>query len=306
VRWIRGGRPRGALGRGASGSLRLARAALAGLLALLGSAPASAQGLVGLDAVHGFEPEDVLFDGSRYDELRAEIAALGMTPVPIASFDATSLAGLELLLIKIAYPAQADEDDFSPDDAAAIQAFVAAGGRLVALADAGFQSDVTGLNRVLEPYQMGFSTSLLFLNTELVLTKADLNPHPIRRLLASFGMLGFREILFPAGSEAFDFTATTSIDVIALNQAGGRKVMALGDSSLWKDDDDGPTAGASITIETQSNRLLLQNSLRWLTGLPVGPPVPMPALSPPSLWPAGLLVAAAGAWRLRRRAPRRG
>lgn len=281
------------------------RTAFAVWVALLGlgfQTQARAQTVVGLDAVHGFTPADRLVD-TRYDALRAEIDALGFSWEPLAAFDAPSLLGIDIVLLKIPYPDQPDEDDFSATEIEALQDFVTAGGALLVIGDAGSGSSVTGLNLVLAPFEIGISESLFFLNLPITLTHSQLVSNRIFDGVGSIQMLGFRFLAFPLNSTAEDLTLG-STDVIGVN-AVNRKVMVIGDSSLWKDDEDGnPDLGVLVTIETGDNRALLVNALHWLARLPQ----PLPALSPLAVGFAAFGVLAASAALLRRPAsrPRRG
>ena len=78
--------------------------------------------MIGLDAVHGFDSDAVLASGGAFDELRSEIGVLGHTIVPLNSFDAATLSGLDAVILNIPYTQ--NSASYSVSDRAAIQAYV--------------------------------------------------------------------------------------------------------------------------------------------------------------------------------------
>jgi hypothetical protein len=122
-----------------------------------------------------------------------------------------------------------------------------------------------------------------------------------------------------AGTEPVDmveFAASFGVDVLAMNSLipdlgpnppapvrDLRKILVLGDGSLWKDN-DGPNNGVPVTIDTNDNRLFLLKTLHWLADLDPIPRVAsttLPALSPGALALVALPLAFAASRILRRR-----
>jgi hypothetical protein len=122
-----------------------------------------------------------------------------------------------------------------------------------------------------------------------------------------------------AGTDPLDvveLSAAFEADVVAMNSLipdvgpnpgspvrDQRKMLVLGDGSLWKDN-DGPNNGVAVTIDTSDNRLFLLKALRWLADLEPIPRVPLttvPAISPAALVLAALPILLGAARLLRQR-----
>ena len=75
--------------------------------------------LVGVDNVHGATANSILASGSQFDSFRATLIAAGHTIVPLNSFSAASLSGLDTVILATGYTGNI----YSASDRAAIQSF---------------------------------------------------------------------------------------------------------------------------------------------------------------------------------------
>src|SRR5262245_32784823 len=100
--------------RGARNGVASALSAMI-LLVLAGHASAIT---IGVDDVHGPDAAARLASGSDYDALRGIILGLGYTIQPLSTYDSTSLAGVDALLIPMSYV-----NFYTASERAAIQAF---------------------------------------------------------------------------------------------------------------------------------------------------------------------------------------
>ena len=76
---------------------------------------------IGIDAVHGFDASVNLATGSALSDFRATIISQGNTIVPLTSFDAANLAGLDGVILLIPYSQNAA--NYTPSQMSALQAF---------------------------------------------------------------------------------------------------------------------------------------------------------------------------------------
>ena len=160
-------------------------------IALLTTALAAPAGAarIGVDDVHGTSAPEFLGSGEIYEPFRAELAAAGHTLVPLHSFGAADLAGLDGLFLRHAFAV-----GYTPAEQAAIQAFttsavflsdssmfgnsqsdrpltfgdnrrllrniadyVGAGGGTVFLADGGTGANAANFNQLVAPYGVQFA-----------------------------------------------------------------------------------------------------------------------------------------------------
>ena len=76
---------------------------------------------IGIDAVHGFDAASTLATGSSFSSFRATITGQGNTIVPLTSFDAANLAGLDGVILLIPY--SQNSANYTPSQMIALQAF---------------------------------------------------------------------------------------------------------------------------------------------------------------------------------------
>ena len=145
---------------------------------------------IGFDNRNGIEPASVLYSGSNFDELRALVAGIGHTIVPVASFDSASLAGIQALYLSQPYTQSGG--GLGGAEVADIQAFVANGGGLVLLADAGVEFEAASLNSLASAFGVSFAAAgtqddgheILLFNTHPLTT--GLGPLPGSGLCVDF------------------------------------------------------------------------------------------------------------------------
>ena len=158
-------------------------------LFVAGAAPPTRAARVGVDDVHGTSPPEYLASGDAYAPLRDELTAAGHVLVPLRTFEAADLAGLDGLFLRHAFSV-----GYSSSERAAIQAFtrravflsdsstfadsrsdrpltfgdnrrllrnvldyVGAGGGSVFLADGGTGANVANFNQLVAPYGVQFA-----------------------------------------------------------------------------------------------------------------------------------------------------
>lgn len=200
---------------------------------------------------------------SNFGEFRATIQGLGYTHVIKNSFTSADLAGLDALVLLT--PPAVMAPGFSAEEISAIQAFVQAGGGLLVLGESYSNGqDVVGLNQILGPYGMGYLPQN---HSPDGLDIRGFWYHPLTRGIGTvtvqhqLGMLFFSPALDmtiqdTSGQGGDDFLAAWEGD------GGAGKVVCVGDSHLWCDGE----GGAVADIFHNDNRLLLQNSLRFIVG----------------------------------------
>jgi hypothetical protein len=89
-----------------------------------GASVASAD-IIGIDNVHGLNAATILGSGGSFSTFRATITAGGHTLVPLSSFEAADLAGLEAAILMIPYNQNAA--NFTASQMSAIQSFTTRG-----------------------------------------------------------------------------------------------------------------------------------------------------------------------------------
>jgi len=100
------------------------------------AAPSTRAAVIGIDAAHGFDADAVLASGSNFGDFRSILTGLGHTLVPLTSFDAEDLIGLDALILLNNYVQNADP--YSPSEQIAVQNFVT---RAVGISDSNLFSD---------------------------------------------------------------------------------------------------------------------------------------------------------------------
>lgn len=93
--------------------------------------------LIGVDDRHGFDADAIFATGADYDTFRQTILDAGHTIVPLTSFEAGDLAGLDGLIASVAY--DQNTSNYTASEIAAIQAFT--GNRAVFISDKSLWSD---------------------------------------------------------------------------------------------------------------------------------------------------------------------
>lgn len=236
----------------------LARVALLVTLAGLVAEGATA-GEIGIDDRHGFDADARLGTGSDFETFRATIASGGHNLIPLDSFEAGDLAGLDCLILN--QPYTQNTSSYSGSEIAAIHAFVAGGGGLMVHGEGGAGSDplVADLNALVAPYGIEYAGGA----TDGV--GHDITGFAVHPLTTGLNQIGvdFQRRLTRIDPPAIDLTlGSGSDDALAAYQgpAGGGRAVFLSDSNLWSDAD----TGAMRDITFADNQQLLENILDWV------------------------------------------
>jgi hypothetical protein len=225
-------------------------------------APVVEGAIIGIDDRNGFDASSYLGTGEDYDLFRDVITSLGHTIVPLTSFDAGDLTGLDAVFVKHPY---SGSQAFSASEISALQTFVAGGGGLVAGADGGGGSDshVDNFNDLVSPYGVVFAPSAIDPAGHVV---SDLVAHPVTAGVSSFGV-DFQRTLISISGPALDLTVGSgSDDALAVvdGVGGAGNVVLLSDTTLWKDAD----TGADYPLTALDNQLLLENIVGYAIPAP--------------------------------------
>jgi hypothetical protein len=215
--------------------------------------------IIGLDCRNGMYESTIFATGDEYDTFRETITALGHTIVPVSSFDAADLVGLDCLMLKQPYAVNSPAG-FSDSEISAIHSFVDSGGGLVVHAEGGTGSEdfVDNLNRLVSPYGVVYA-GLATANSGVMIT--GLVAHPVTEGVTSFGV-DYQRKLISITSPAIDLTIRSGeYNALAVvNGIGGAgNVVMLSDTTLWID----PEAGSNYSLTTGDNQLLLENIVRF-------------------------------------------
>lgn len=165
--------------------------------------------------------------------------------------------------------------DFGIEESSAIQAFVLSGHKLIVTGEwAGFGGySSVAANQLLEPFGLQFGADTLRENGSGFLSSSNIESSPVTRginqlyFYQSASVLiskaeNERQILVRTGSDAFRITDNSgSFGLLGVSPFGSGKVIAVGDTSLWSDDDSDQN-GVSDLDEGQ-NRQLLQQLIHW-------------------------------------------
>lgn len=215
--------------------------------------------IIGLDSRNGMDDATIFATGDEYDSFRATITALGHTIVPISSFEAEDLVGLDSLMLKQPYSTNSPAG-FSDSEISAIHAFVDSGGGLVVHAEGGTGSEyyVDNLNSLVAPYGVIYA-DLATANSGVMIT--GLVAHRVTEGVTMIGVDYHRKLISIA-PPAIDLTIKSGeYNVLAVVDGIGSagNIVMLSDTTLWKD----PEAGSNYSIISGDNRLLLENIVQY-------------------------------------------
>lgn len=234
--------------------------ALAAIFISFITPPSTCHGfIIGLDSRNGMYESTIFATGGQYDSFRETITALGNTIVPVSSFEAADLVGLDCLMLKQPYSVNSPAG-FSDSEISAIHDFVNSGGGLVVHAEGGTGSEdlVGNLNSLVSPYGVVYA-DLATANSGVTIT--GLVAHPVTEGVTSFGV-DYQRKLISITAPAIDLTirsgeynALAVVDGIA----GAGNVVMLSDTTLWKDREN----DWDYSLMTGDNRLLLENIVQF-------------------------------------------
>jgi hypothetical protein len=253
-------------------------------IALLGTDAGAAT--FGIDGRNGFNGERVLATGGKFETFRATIEGEGHAIVALTSFTSADLEGIDALILAQPSIGDAASDEYSGEEIAAIHAFVAAGGGLLAHGEGGGYSNgsVSNLNDLVAPYGVTYGGAATAGGGLLVPPSTYLVPHKLTRQIDDpIGLDYVRPLetiaapasnLFAGDDELEQFIAFVERGDAG---AGAGAVVMLNDQSMWTDAGEGsdtdilhfyPDAGAPIPVD---NLQLLRNVIEFIT-----PPPPLP------------------------------
>ncbi|RMF82132.1 MAG: hypothetical protein D6744_06350 [Planctomycetota bacterium] len=232
--------------------------------------------VIGIDARNGFNADRILASGADFEQFRAEISGLGHTIVPLTTFEAGDLLGIDALILAMPDSSNPSSTEFTAGEIAAIHDFVGIGGGLFVVAEGGAATDpsVPNLNALLAPYGIAFDTASRAINGYKASPSVFINGHPIRAgLVDPVGLDFFRPIatVTPPATDVIKpaFAADRFISVADGSGGGDGFVVAVGDSSMWLDVGAGQDCdiqfyyrGGTITTD---NVQLLHNIIDYVT-----------------------------------------
>ena len=207
---------------------------------------------IGLDAVHGFNTAGNIANGSGYVTFRSVVEGLGHTIVDLTSFGAADLVGLDAVFLVQPYSQNLDEYTASEIDA--VEAFVAAGGGLVVLADNGSGFNVPNINALVASYGISFADAPSSPSGHVITGFVD---HPITEGLAEIGV-DFQLTITTAAPGLDLTTGSGEDDALSVLALPGTRAVFLSDTSNWLETSDHP-------ISFGDNQLLLENILNYVT-----------------------------------------
>jgi hypothetical protein len=245
------------------------------------SAPAAT---FGVDGRNGFNGERVLATGGKFELFRATIEGEGHTIVVLTSFTSADLDGLDAIILAQPSIGDASSDEYSGAELAAIHAFVAAGGGLLAHGEGGGFSNqsVSNLNALVAPYGVTYGGAATAGGGLLVPPSAFRTPHKLTVAIDDPIGLDFvrpLETIGPPAQNLFegDDELEQFMAFVEHEPAGRGAVVMLSDQSMWTDPGEGsdtdlmhfyPDSGPPLPVDNQQ---LLRNILMFITP---APPVP--------------------------------
>ena len=235
----------------------IAHAALLALTAASFAAAAPA-GKVGVDNRSQSGACRPLATGPEFAMFRAAIVAEGHIIVPLNSFEAPDLVGLDAIIVRQPFLVG---QEFSASEIAAIQAFIANDGGAYLFGEGGNQTNATtaNFNDLVAPYGVVYDGSP---NSPSSHTISNLVAHPVTTDVSSFGV-DFQRSMASIASPAIDLTVNGGIDDALAAVAGARGNVVLGsDGSMWFD----PGHGSMTPITFADNLILLENILDYIVG----------------------------------------
>lgn len=217
---------------------------------------------IGIDAVNGSNGDNILYDGSNFDEFRTKIDSMGHTLVPVYSFMYDELSEVDMLIVKQPYP-DTNPNGFLPDMIDSIHKFVEikAGGLLI-MAEVGVYDDdlEANFNDLVNPYGVSLDSGPSENNGHTI---TDFLNHPVTEGITSIGVDGQRRITSFA-DPAVDLTTGSGADDFIAAIFGGMghgNVVIISDTTIWKD--TGLTTDRDFGFD--DNELLLENVINFIT-----------------------------------------
>ncbi len=250
------------------------------VMTVLATGTVASAAVIGLDARSAAGENFDFATASTYSQMRSVLEAQGHTVVGISSWNAGTLAGVDAVLMREANrPAGA----YTAAEAAAIDAFNAAGGGVAFFADGGWESNslVSTNNLIANVLGAELASSASFNNGLLV---TGFFPSPIFDGITSWGTDFVRRISPGGSNPGVDLTIDGGSADLAISRdgTGGRGNSAVFGDATWLN----ASGSADFDIGSLQNEQIFVNLVDYLL-------VPAPGVS-------GLLCAA-GLFAARRR-----
>ncbi|MEZ0374256.1 MAG: DUF4350 domain-containing protein [Candidatus Sericytochromatia bacterium] len=222
--------------------------------------------LLGIDSSHAPLGQGSAL--SRYPGLQSVLSGQGFQLQTLSSGLDDQLDSLDTLLIL------SPSTSFSAAEIGAIQAFVLSGGKLIITGEwagyAGF--DGAAANQLLAPFNLQFGLDTLRESGSGFLNISSFQSHPVTAGISQLKLYqsssvrlsqaGNGDLLARTSPESFQIASNTGAFavLVASNYAAG-KVIVLGDSSLWSNEDSDGNGVANI--DEADNRKLLEQVASW-------------------------------------------
>jgi hypothetical protein len=249
----------------------------ASIIAALTMSPITMGAVIGLDARSAAGDNSDFAAAAGYTQMRDLLVSRGHTVVGVGSWNAGSLAGIDAVLMREANrPAGA----YSAAEAAAIDAFNAAGGGVAFFADGGWESDSLVASNNLVANVLGADLGPTANNPNgLVVT--GFAPSPIFDGIASWGTDFVRQLSIGGANPGVDLTLAGGDSDLAVSRdgTGGRGNSAVFGDASWMQ----AGVGSDYDLNSLQNEQLFLNIVDYLL-------VPAPGISSVML-ATGLLAA---------------
>ncbi|MEM1423251.1 MAG: hypothetical protein AAGH64_04535 [Planctomycetota bacterium] len=205
---------------------------LAALAAVTVFAPASFGGVIALDARVGAGEGRDFASNVQFATMRQTLEDMGHTVVGVTSYDADTLAGVDVLLTREAFRAA---DQFTQQDADDIAAFNASGGGVGYFADGGFDSNgLIGTNNLVANALGADLVGNAFAPNGLLLT--GFVDHPVTAGIDEWGLDFVRRVDALPGSIDLTIDGGQSDLLVARDGVGGAgNAFVMGDVSWLQD-----------------------------------------------------------------------
>ncbi len=224
---------------------------------------------LGLDATHSPLGQAGTAGLGPYAGLQSAITATGFQVETLTGNLLDQLDNLDVLLIL------SPASSFSVEEIGAIQAFVLSGRKLIVTGEwAGFAGfNGSAVNQLLMPLNVQFGLDTLRENSSGFLTVGGFQAHPVTTGLSQLKLYQSGSVRLGASATTGDLIARTSSNsfqiadnsgsfaVICAAAYGAGKVVLVGDTSLWSNEDSDGNGKANL--DEADNRKLLTQILSW-------------------------------------------
>jgi hypothetical protein len=255
---------------GCSGWEALVRT-LAALCLMAGLASPALAARIGFDARNAYDANDNFATGANFDELRTLITGLGHTIVPVASFDAASLAAANIQALYLNQTFGQSGGGYSASEISAIQGFVGAGNGLVLNADGGAGLEVASMNSLASAFGVSFNATPTEPDGHEILSFVS---HPVTAGLGPLpgtGMCVSYQRTLTVGPPAKDLTtlgptvaADNALAAVGTTAGAPGNVVITSDATAFEDSDVSPKE----SLACDRNAVLARNIVNFVVPVP--------------------------------------